>query len=106
MIKHGEMWPAAFRRTTQRSELWERPGLNKAFFVELRRKKRRFHHPFWRFPKSYGCYFLWYRTYFYGAFLSHGTPVIQENIPSGPPISCDLMEKYVTKIGALGNILA
>jgi len=40
MIKHGEMWPAALEGQRSVSELWERPGLNKAFFVELRRKKK------------------------------------------------------------------
>ena len=54
MIKNGEMWPAALEGQRSVSELWERPGLNKAFFVELR-EKRKFHH-LWRFSKSYGCY--------------------------------------------------
>ena len=33
------MWPAALEGQRSVSELWERPGLNKAFFVELREKK-------------------------------------------------------------------
>lgn len=95
------------RRTTQRFRTLGKTGIKQSLFCWIEEEKKGgfiihsggflshmdaiFMVPYlflWSFPKSWD-------------------PQSSRKIsPSGPPISCDLMEKYVTKIGALGNILA